>query len=112
MAKKFQSEKRFGLEGGEMMIPAMKQIIDVSTQLGVESIIMGMPHRGRLNTLANVCRKPLHHIFTQFAGLEAADDVRKIEYAQIIELELNQIKLSIFRALVMSNITWVHTLSV
>jgi len=74
LAKKFQSEKRFGLEGGEMMIPSMKQIIDVSTRLGVESIIMGMPHRGRLNTLANVCRKPLHHIFTQFAGLEAADD--------------------------------------
>jgi len=45
--------------------------------LGVESVIMGMPHRGRLNTLANVCRKPLNQIFTQFAGLEAADDVRK-----------------------------------
>lgn len=56
------------------MIPAMKQIIDVSTKLGTESIIMGMPHRGRLNVLANVCRKPLHQIFTQFAGLEAADD--------------------------------------
>lgn len=54
LAKKFQSEKRFGLEGGEMMIPAMKQIIDVSTKLGVESIIMGMPHRGRLNTLVGV----------------------------------------------------------
>lgn len=75
LAKKFSSEKRFGLEGEEMMIPALKQLIDVSTELGVESVIMGMPHRGRLNTLANVCRKPLHHIFTQFAGLEAADDV-------------------------------------
>ncbi|KAL5281992.1 OGDHL family protein [Megaselia abdita] len=74
LAKKFSSEKRFGLEGCEMMIPALKQLIDVSTELGVESVIMGMPHRGRLNTLANVCRKPLHHIFTQFAGLEAADD--------------------------------------
>lgn len=74
LAKKFQSEKRFGLEGCEMMIPAMKQLIDVSTNLGVESVIIGMPHRGRLNTLANVCRKPLHQIFTQFAGLEAADD--------------------------------------
>lgn len=74
LAKKFSSEKRFGLEGAEIMIPAMKQIIDVSTRLGVESIIMGMPHRGRLNVLANVCRKPLHQILTQFAGLEAADD--------------------------------------
>ena len=53
----------------------MKEVIDTSTRLGVESIIMGMPHRGRLNVLANVCRKPLHQIFTQFAGLEAADDV-------------------------------------
>ncbi|XP_055707322.1 2-oxoglutarate dehydrogenase complex component E1 isoform X4 [Phlebotomus papatasi] len=74
LAKKFSSEKRFGLEGCEIMIPAMKQVIDVSTRLGVESIIMGMPHRGRLNVLANVCRKPLHQILTQFAGLEAADD--------------------------------------
>lgn len=41
LAKKFQSEKRFGLEGGEMMIPAMKQLIDASTKLGVESVIMG-----------------------------------------------------------------------
>uniref|UniRef100_U5EV19 2-oxoglutarate dehydrogenase complex component E1 n=1 Tax=Corethrella appendiculata TaxID=1370023 RepID=U5EV19_9DIPT len=74
LAKKFSSEKRFGLEGCEIMIPAMKEVIDVSTRLGVESIIMGMPHRGRLNVLANVCRKPLPQIFTQFAGLEAADD--------------------------------------
>lgn len=58
------------------MIPAMKQVIDKSTELGVESIVMGMPHRGRLNVLANVCRKPLSQIFTQFAALEAADDVR------------------------------------
>jgi len=77
LAKKYSSEKRFGLEGCEIMIPALKEIIDVSTELGVESVIMGMPHRGRLNTLANVCRKPLNQIFTQFAGLEAADDVRK-----------------------------------
>lgn len=75
LAKKYSSEKRFGLEGCEIMIPALKEIIDVSTELGVESVIMGMPHRGRLNTLANVCRKPLNQIFTQFAGLEAADDV-------------------------------------
>ena len=80
MAKKFSSEKRFGLEGCEIMIPAMKQIIDVSTRLGVESIVMGMPHRGRLNVLANVCRKPLPQIFTQFAGLEAADDVNYLLY--------------------------------
>ena len=74
LKKKFQSEKRFGLEGVEMMIPAMKAIIDESTKYGVESVVMGMPHRGRLNVLANVCRKPLDQILTQFAGLEAADE--------------------------------------
>lgn len=75
LAKKYTSDKRFGLEGCEILIPAMKQCIDKSTDYGVESIIMGMPHRGRLNVLANVCRKPLAQIFTQFAGLEAKDDV-------------------------------------
>lgn len=74
LARKWSSEKRFGLEGCEILIPAMKQVIDKSTELGVESIVMGMPHRGRLNVLSNVCRKPLEQIFTQFAALEAADD--------------------------------------
>jgi len=74
LAKKWTAEKRFGLEGVEMLIPAMKQVIDKSTELGVESVVMGMPHRGRLNVLANVCRKPLEQILTQFAGLEAADE--------------------------------------
>lgn len=86
MAKKWSSEKRFGLEGGEILIPAMKQIIDKSTELGVESVVMGMPHRGRLNVLANVCRKPLNQIFTQFAALEAADDVRYIFFILLIFL--------------------------
>lgn len=85
MAKKFSSEKRFGLEGCEILIPAMKEVIDVSTRLGVESVVMGMPHRGRLNVLANVCRKPLHQIFTQFAGLEAADDV-SLDFMRVVPL--------------------------
>ncbi|VVC29871.1 Hypothetical protein CINCED_3A011739 [Cinara cedri] len=74
LARKWSSEKRFGLEGCEILIPAMKQVIDKSTEYGVESVIMGMPHRGRLNVLANICRKPLNQIFTQFAALEAEDD--------------------------------------
>lgn len=73
LAKKYSSEKRFGLEGCEMLIPAMKQIIDRATDAGVESIIVGMAHRGRLNVLANVCRKPLHIILSQFHGLKATD---------------------------------------
>ncbi|XP_023325526.1 2-oxoglutarate dehydrogenase, mitochondrial isoform X2 [Eurytemora carolleeae] len=74
LAKKWTAEKRFGLEGVEMLIPCMKQVIDRSTEQGVECVVMGMPHRGRLNVLANVCRKPLEQILTQFAGLEAADE--------------------------------------
>ncbi|XP_028405174.1 2-oxoglutarate dehydrogenase-like, mitochondrial [Dendronephthya gigantea] len=66
LAKKWSSEKRFGLEGCEVLIPAMKEIIDVSSMNGVESFVIGMPHRGRLNVIANVCRKPLEQIFTQF----------------------------------------------
>ncbi|KAK3744397.1 hypothetical protein QZH41_012160 [Actinostola sp. cb2023] len=75
LARKWSSEKRFGVEGCEVLIPAMKTIIDVSSTLGVESIVMGMPHRGRLDVLANVCRKPLEQIFTQFdSTLEASDE--------------------------------------
>ena len=72
LAKKWTAEKRFGLEGVEMLIPCMKQVIDKSTERGVECIVMGMPHRGRLNVLANVCRKPLEQLLTQFHGLEVS----------------------------------------
>ena len=54
----------------------MKRILDVSSAFGVESFVIGMPHRGRLNVLANVCRKPLEQIFTQFnPDLEPSDEV-------------------------------------
>lgn len=74
LAKKWPSEKRFGLEGCEVLIPAIKQVIDSSSSLGVDSIVIGMPHRGRLNVLANVCRQPLSTILSQFATLEPADE--------------------------------------
>ncbi|VDL88970.1 unnamed protein product [Schistocephalus solidus] len=75
LAKKWSSEKRFGLEGCDVLIPAMKTVVDVSAALGVDSFVIGMPHRGRLNVLANVCRKPLADIFCQFdPSLEAADE--------------------------------------
>ncbi|CAB1318883.1 unnamed protein product [Coregonus sp. 'balchen'] len=76
LQRKWSSEKRFGLEGCESLIPALKTIIDKSSMNGVESIIMGMPHRGRLNVLANVIRKELDQIFCQFdSKLEAADEI-------------------------------------
>uniref|UniRef100_A0A8C5HNY5 2-oxoglutarate dehydrogenase complex component E1 n=1 Tax=Gouania willdenowi TaxID=441366 RepID=A0A8C5HNY5_GOUWI len=75
LARKWSSEKRFGLEGCEVLIPALKTIIDKSSAGGIDSVIMGMPHRGRLNVLANVIRKDLNQIFCQFdPNLEAADE--------------------------------------
>ncbi len=50
--------KRFGLDGGEALIPAMEAIIKRGGQLGLKEIVIGMPHRGRLNVLANVLQKP------------------------------------------------------
>ena len=73
LAKKWASEKRFGIEGGDTFIPGFKQIIDTSTELGVDHFFVGIAHRGRLNLLANVFRKPLYLIFNQFVPLEPAD---------------------------------------
>ncbi|XP_033747681.1 LOW QUALITY PROTEIN: 2-oxoglutarate dehydrogenase, mitochondrial-like [Pecten maximus] len=75
LAKKWSSEKRFGLEGCEVLIPALKTIVDSCTEWGVDTFHVGMSHRGRLNVLANLCRMPLEKIFCQFdSKLEAADE--------------------------------------
>ncbi|WP_120632399.1 2-oxoglutarate dehydrogenase E1 component [Ruegeria sp. EL01] len=65
---KYMGTKRFGLDGGEALIPAMEQIIKRGGALGVNDIVIGMPHRGRLNILANVMRKPYRAIFNEFQG--------------------------------------------
>ena len=65
---KYTGTKRFGLDGGESVIPAMEQIIKRGGALGVKDIIIGMPHRGRLNILANVLSKPYRAIFNEFQG--------------------------------------------
>ncbi|MFC4671132.1 2-oxoglutarate dehydrogenase E1 component [Seohaeicola nanhaiensis] len=65
---KFMGTKRFGLDGGEALIPAMEQIIKRGGALGVQEIIIGMPHRGRLSVLANVMQKPYRAIFNEFQG--------------------------------------------
>ncbi len=65
---KYMGTKRFGLDGGESLIPAMEQIIKRGGQLGVKDIIIGMPHRGRLSVLANVMQKPYKAIFNEFQG--------------------------------------------
>ncbi|XP_076657627.1 2-oxoglutarate dehydrogenase, mitochondrial [Halictus rubicundus] len=66
LAKKYPTEKRFGLEGCESFIPSMVECMETSAEKGVESVVIGMAHRGRLNTLINVCSKPLHQLLTQF----------------------------------------------
>ena len=65
---KYMGTKRFGLDGGESLIPAMEQIIKRGGALGVRDIIIGMPHRGRLSVLANVMAKPYRAIFNEFQG--------------------------------------------
>ena len=65
---KYTGTKRFGLDGGEALIPAMEQIIKRGGALGLKDIVIGMPHRGRLNILANVMRKPYRAIFNEFQG--------------------------------------------
>ena len=65
---KYMGTKRFGLDGGEAVIPAMEQIIKRGGNLGVKEIVFGMPHRGRLSILANVMGKPHRAIFNEFQG--------------------------------------------
>jgi 2-oxoglutarate dehydrogenase E1 component len=65
---KYMGTKRFGLDGGESLIPAMEQIIKRGGQLGLKEIVIGMPHRGRLSVLANVMGKPYRAIFNEFQG--------------------------------------------
>jgi len=65
---KYTGTKRFGLDGGEALVPAMEQIIKRGGSLGVKEIVIGMPHRGRLSILANVMGKPYKAIFNEFQG--------------------------------------------
>ena len=68
LGRKYVGTKRFGLDGGESMIPALEAVIKYGGQLGVKEIVYGMAHRGRLNVLANVLAKPYKVIFHEFSG--------------------------------------------
>ena len=74
LAKKYVGTKRFGLDGGESMIPALEAVIKYGGAQGVREIIYGMTHRGRLNVLANVMAKPYKVIFHEFSGGSANPD--------------------------------------
>ncbi len=68
LGKKYTGTKRFGLDGGEAMVPALEAIMKTGGQYGLDEIVIGMPHRGRLNVLANVMQKPYRAIFNEFRG--------------------------------------------
>lgn len=74
LSSKYPNDKRFGLEGAESLIAGMKTLIDRSVDQGIEDVTIGMPHRGRLNMLSNVIRKPNESIFKEFAGSASFDE--------------------------------------
>lgn len=71
---KYVGQKRFSLEGGESLIPALDALIEAAAEKGVEQFVMGMAHRGRLNVLANIFGKSTTDIFSEFDGNDYDDD--------------------------------------
>jgi len=71
--KKFPGHKSFSLEGVESLIPALDAIIDTGAGMGVKEFVIGLAHRGRLNTMANIMHKPISSIFSEFDGKEYQD---------------------------------------
>jgi len=101
--KRFPGTKRFGLDGGEAMVPALEQVIKRGGMMGVDEIILGMPHRGRLNVLAAVMGKPYRAIFHEFQGgsslpsdIEGSGDVKyHMGASSDREFEGNKVHLSL-----------------
>ncbi len=73
--KKFVGQKRFSLEGGEALIPALDVVAEYGATFGVEEIVIGMAHRGRLNVLANILKKTYSAILSEFEGKEYEDNL-------------------------------------
>ncbi len=73
--KKFVGQKRFSLEGGEALIPALDAVIEHGAELGISEFVIGMAHRGRLNVLTNILEKPYENIFKEFVGTEYEQDL-------------------------------------
>jgi len=73
--KKYVGQKRFSLEGGESLIPALDSIFEKAAEMGVKEFIVGMSHRGRLNTLSNIFGKPAKEIFSEFDGKDYKEQI-------------------------------------
>lgn len=72
--KRFPGQKRFSLEGCETLIPALDAVIEKGAGLGIREYVIGMAHRGRLNVLANILKKPYHKIFSEFEGKQYVEE--------------------------------------
>lgn len=75
LATKYVGQKRFSLEGGEAVIPAMDTLMELGADLGIQDFVVGMAHRGRLNVLANIMNKTYKDIFTEFEGRPSEDSL-------------------------------------
>ncbi|MFT4660082.1 MAG: 2-oxoglutarate dehydrogenase E1 component [Patiriisocius sp.] len=71
---RFPGQKRFSLEGAESLIPAMAEIVNADLQLEIEEVVVGMAHRGRLNVLANIFKKDVSHILSEFEAKDFGDE--------------------------------------
>ncbi|WP_244493369.1 2-oxoglutarate dehydrogenase E1 subunit family protein, partial [Aureimonas sp. N4] len=100
---KYKGTKRFGLDGGESLIPALEQVIKRGGQMGLKEIVFGMAHRGRLNVLAQVMGKPRRAIFHEFKGgsfkpedVEGSGDVKyHLGASSDREFDQNKVHLSL-----------------
>ncbi|HEX7389806.1 MAG TPA: 2-oxoglutarate dehydrogenase E1 component, partial [Acidiphilium sp.] len=101
--RRYVGTKRFGLEGGESTIPALHEIIETAARDGVQEIAIGMPHRGRLNTLANIVKKPFTALFSEFGGesfkpdaVQGSGDVKyHLGTSTDLSIDGNQVHLSL-----------------
>ncbi len=75
LQKKYVGQKRFSLEGGESLIPALDSIFENAASMGVKEFVVGMAHRGRLNTLSNIFGKPAKEIFNEFDGKDYEEQI-------------------------------------
>ncbi len=74
LQKRFPGQKRFSLEGAEVLIPALDAVMEKGSEMGIDEFVIGMSHRGRLNVLVNILRKPFKDVFYEFEGVEYADE--------------------------------------
>ena len=102
LQRSFTGQKRFSLEGAEVVIPAMKQIVRLLAGYGVKETVIGMAHRGRLNVLANVMRKPLESVFSEFFGAGFSSDFKgsgdvkyHMGYSQEVDVNGDKIHMSL-----------------